>query len=278
MLGKKTLKMRSFNSVASGETATLSLPIGHTYHDLILILGGDLTVALTGRVNIVSNGDIIDSWKTGTQITEFNDHKDLVNSSGILHIPFERLNLLNREHRERTAIGTGMKDDPDYISSLVLEVEILAGSTSPALTCYAVVSKASYAGIIRQTRHFTFNALSDGEYEIADLPRGLVIDKVFFRCFDPSDDSVVVPNEVSLKLANEIVFQRTNALNEHIQLNGVRDPQGEYFVFDPSEEGYGSEGLRTDQLQEMVFTLDLPEDATIACSVEYLGGLPRKAA
>ena len=74
---KTTRQMPSFEGVAAGATATLRLPIGRTYHQLILAYGGlaagpGPTLAQITEARILANGQVIRRHGSGTEINADN--------------------------------------------------------------------------------------------------------------------------------------------------------------------------------------------------------------
>lgn len=273
-----TLKLRRFEGVGAGQTAVLTMPIGNTFRELLINFSG-VTLAQMTEIRLVVNGDVIDRYLGAEQLQAFNDYRGMKSSAGILHYTFERPNLLERSPREVSALGTGMEEDPNRINTLQLEIDIDAGATAPQLSCVAIQTPPAYSGIVRKTRHFTYDSSQAGEYQISDLPRGEIIDRIYFRAYKlvGNVETKVDINEIQLQLNEQIDFQRTKAENEHMQKNGVRVVNGDWFVYDPSENGYGSEGLDTRGLNRMEFMLKLAEACRVVVSVEYFGFIPNKA-
>jgi hypothetical protein len=275
---KTTREMPAFNGVAEGATTTLNFPIGWTYHGVLLALGGtDFTEQHITAMRLKGNGRPIMSM-SGAQLDIMNQFDGLAASDGnLLYLPFERPNLLTRNGVEFTAIGTGMPQDlnafvdgqpnpffnPTPLSTLQLEVDI-NGSTAPTLTAKAVQSGKSPLGTMLKRRRYTFSPTGAGDFDIADLPTGDQINKIWIF----SEQL----NGVTLDRDNFRVFERTAAENNLLQADGVRVPQENLFVIDPTERGNGGEWLIS-TVDDFRLKLDMADGDTVTIFVDYLGGL-----
>ena len=271
---KTTRAMPAFNGVAEGATATLNMPIGLTYHGLILTRGGtaftnahiaEMRLKGNGRELMVMSGAQLDT------INQFDGHAAA--GAALTFVDFERANLLTRAGRELTAIGTGAPQsltkgaagyNPTPLSTLQLEVDI-SGSTAPTLSAKAVQSGPSPLGTLRKRRRFNFSVAGAGDYEISDLPKGDLIDKIYIGH---------TGNVTGVKLDrdNFRAFDRTDAENDLIQTDGVRVPQTNWFVIDPSERGNGGEAL-VSAVNDFRLIVGTSAADTLTVLVDYLGGL-----
>lgn len=270
-----TIKLQNVTGVAAGHTAVLELPVGWTYHSILFEYSG-VTLAQLGAIDVVINGDILDSYKNATQLQNVcNAYRGMKSTSGILELNFTRPNLLVKEAREVSAVGTGIADDPNKINTFEVRIDIDSGASAPKIKATGIVSSPQPSGLIRKTRHFSFDSQQSGDFEISSLPRGEDIDRIYFRGYDNGNSTVAI-NNIELKINNSLVYQRSAALNNHIQKNGVRTAVSGWFVFDPSELGYGKEALNTQGLNEMIFILNLASQCRVDAIVEYFGFVPSK--
>ncbi len=267
---KTTRAMPAFNGVAEGATATLNMPIGLTYHSLLLTRGGTaFTNAHIAEVRLKGNGRelMVMSGAELDSINQFDGHAAA--GAALTRIDFERPNLLTRQGRELTAIGTGSPADrasnPTPLSTLQLEVDI-AGSTAPTLSAKALQSGPSPLGALKKRRRFNYSVAGAGDYEISDLPKGDLIDKIFI--FHTGNVT-----GVKLDRNNFRAFDRSDAENDLIQTDGVRVPQTNLFVIDPSESGNGGEALVTDGVSDFRLIVTTSGADTLGVMVDYLGGL-----
>ena len=136
---------------------------------------------------------------------------------------------------------------------------------NPSLSCKAVESPPSALGVFKKVRQFVYNPAAAGEFQIADLPRGDLINKIYFRSGNI--------NSLRVERNNFTVFERTKDENDTIQTDGVRVPVAGEFVYDPTEAGNGSEGLVTAGVQDLRFILDMSAGGAVPVTVEYIGAL-----
>tara|TARA_Y100001951_G_C11296191_1_gene275796 strand:- start:2786 stop:3562 length:777 start_codon:yes stop_codon:yes gene_type:complete len=256
--------MPAFEGVAPGQTATMRLPIGQTYHQLLIAYSGVTLAGLRG-MRLVANGKAIRTYNQVERLDIMNQFDGRSKAAGILVLDFERYGLEGRDAREITALGTGSPDDQTPITTLALELDISPNANAPALSAKAVRSAPAAAGLVTHVRRFTYNASSSGEFEISDLPKGPLINRVFVF-----GDGVA---KMELSRDNYQEFIRNRAENELIQNNGVRQPQPGLFVYDPTEHGNGSETLATRGVQDLRFVLTMDAPADLDVVVEYLGPL-----
>lgn len=263
---KLTRRMPSFEGVAANQTATLRLPIGFTYHQLYIAYGGTFTLANMTEIRVVANGQTIMRLDSGAVLDDYNTYEGRVAASGILCIDFDRYNLRTRAGEEFTALGTGFPNDPTPITTLSVEIDI-ATATGPTLSARAVQSVPRPLGLIKKLRTFTYAPGGAGDFEISDLPRGDLINKIYFG-FDANAIS-----RVQVERDNFTVFDRDEPLNDLIQNDGVRVAQADYYVYDPTENGNGSEGLVTQNVNDLRFILTASGALGLTVGVEYIGSI-----
>lgn len=274
-------KMPAAQSVVAGQTTTFRLPIGRRYHALQLIGSGtafapdDLT-----EIRILLNNKVVQRF-TGAA-------RDLMNlfdgraaaalsaAAFMLVIPFDRYGILTKAGEEETAINTGSADSNTgkVINSFSVEVDINNDPTGTlALDMYATTSEALPGGpgtvpyVLKMVRDFAAAA----EYDLSDLPRGGVttqfIDRLFFT---PSTGTL----ENLRVLANSYkVFERTAALNERLQTDGIRVPQAGTYVIDRTEHGYGGDPFDVRGLDDFRVQFTTSAAMTVTGYTHYLGGL-----
>lgn len=262
-----TRKMPSFEGVAAGQTATLRLPIGRTFNKLLISYAG-ATLAQLNAIRLVANGEVIQKWTEAAKLDVINQYEGRAAAGGVLTLDLERYGCLTRAGREVTALGTGITDrlkDPNPISTLSLEIDIDAAAVGTTLSCKAHQSAARPVGLVKKVREYTYVAGAAGEYEISDIPKRGIYNKISF-----GGHTANVYKSLVVERDNFIVFERTAAENESAQTDGVRVPQTDYVVYDPTEEGYGSEGLVSQGVADLRFKLDLTNAGSITVLVESL--------
>ena len=267
--------MPTFNGVGVSQTATLDLPIGLTYHNLLLDLsGGTFAPSNIDEIRVKANGRTIYTVD-GLDLDVINKFDGRVGSVIALFLDFERYGLKTRAATEITAIGTGAPRNtnaqsplynPTPLGTLQLEVDIDGSAVTPALTAFAHQSAARPLGLIRHRRRFIYSPSGSGDFEISNLPRGLLIDKVYMKS---AGDLIV---SVKVDRDNFRIFDRTAAQNNLVQSDGVRVPQSSWFVYDPTEEGNGAESLVTKNVNDLRFIVNVSGADTVTLYVDYIGG------
>jgi hypothetical protein len=128
-----------------------------------------------------------------------------------------------------------------------------------------VQSGSKPTGVIKKVKQFTPSTNAAGEHQIADLPRGDLINMIRFENADVSI--------MKVQQNNVETFVRTKAENALLQTDGKRVPVAAAFVIDPTEAGDGAEGLVTAGLNDLRFTATMDDAGSIPTMVEYIGGL-----
>lgn len=92
---KTTRRMPSFEAVGAGQTATLRLPIGLTFHQVWIEFAG-VTLAQMDQIRLVANGQPIHNWGTGTELDRLNQYEGRSAAAGILVLDLDRYGLLSQ--------------------------------------------------------------------------------------------------------------------------------------------------------------------------------------
>lgn len=261
---KNMQKTPSFEGVAGGNIATLRLPTGLTYNQLYINYSG-ITLAQMVAIRLVLNGEPIMNFGSGVDLDEMNVFEGRASAAGLLTIDFERYGLRSRKSVELSVIGTGFPGDTS-VATLQLEIEIASGVANPVLGAKSRRTAPQPLGFFKKIRKFTYTAPGAGDFEISDLPKGDIINKIIFK-----GNNI---DNVELKRENRIVFDRSADENATIQSDGVRVPSAiTGYVFDLTEDGYGAEVLTTQGVHDLRYTLEMSDASTIQVFVEYLGVL-----
>ncbi|AUR81558.1 coil containing protein [Vibrio phage 1.069.O._10N.286.49.F11] len=271
----------NFNGVGAGQTATLDVPIGSTYHQIAFEIAGVSPQELK-NFKVLLNGIPHIELPSMSTLAEMNEFDGIGGAMGVLILDFERFGLLTRQARELTAIGTGMGDaDPNQVRTFQIQMDIDPAATNPSIRATATTSPASMSGLIRKIRLFNKTPTGSGLFEISDLPKGDMINKVFFVA---QEDTKI--DKLTLELDNFVKFERTAGLNDVLQMNaGVRVPNPKMYVLDPTEMGYGAEVIDTvypaghpregQNLSDVRFKLNMSGGQGQLVIVEYLGAVER---
>lgn len=273
------LNIPNTTAVAAGQTATWDIPIGLRYHAFQLAYSG-VTLAQMTQIRLSVNGEVIHRY-TGAQRDKLNQYDGRAAAGGILTIPLDRFGLYRQDGEELTALRTGIADPKSgaSINQCKIEIDIDGAAAAPAITIAATASdnpRGVGPGVIQRVLPYSRNFGSSGVVEWADMPKAtegqkyLVINRTAFFA------SNITYLEISRD--NKRIFQRSKALNEKVQLDGVRVPQSGLLVVDPTEEGYDFEGIQLVQpngqpYSDFRYIPTLSGSENITALVEYLGNL-----
>lgn len=264
-------------NITGDNTVTLKLPMGLTYHRVYTeytfadSVPADLALAdAVGFIRLIANGKPI--WQILASELDTNNQFESraaagTAAGGILTLDFDRYNLRSRLMEEFTSLGTGAQNDPTPLTTLHIEMDLKTAVASGTLKSRIEQSRRKNLGLFKKLRRYVETFTSSGQFEIDTFPKGDLINKVsFFQSANEIDN-------VRLEKDDYIMFDRSNALNERIQLDGVRTPQALLYVQDTTELGNGLEQIITKDANDLRWFLDLSGAMTITSVVEYLGAL-----
>lgn len=267
MPNKVTRKIQSFEGVAAGQTATARIATNLTLNKVLLAYSG-VTLAQMNAIRLVLNGKTVQQWSEAAKLDLDNKYLGMDAAAGVLTIDMERFGLRTREGQEFTAIGMGIPEDPQRVTTAVIEVDIDAAAVGPVLSAKGIFSNPRPLGLIKHVREFTKSPGGAGLYEISDIPRLGDINRIIF------DTSAVTINGIRIERDGYTIFERTTADNEVMQSNGVRVPQTGLWVVDLTEEGNGAESIEYGPgVKELTLYVDVAGGGQLPYSVEYIGPL-----
>lgn len=259
-------------NIVGGNTVTLRLPIGLTYHQVYTeytFSDGMCALALADAVNfirVIANGKPI--WELlASELDTKNQFESRAAAGGILTVDFDRFNMRTRSAEELTSLGSGAPGDPTPLTTLTIEMDLKAAVASGTLDSRSRVSESRPLGMFKKLRRYVDAFGGSGEFQIDDFPKGDLINMVAF--FESANDI----DRVRLERDNFVMFDRTKELNSRIQTDGIRTPQSNLYVYDTSEDGNGSDQLITRGVNDLRWFLTLDGAMTVTSIVEYLGTL-----
>lgn len=274
-----TVRLPSPEGVAAGQTATLRVPIGNNYSQIWFEYSG-VTPAQITQIRTLANGKQIGIYSC-EELNKMNAYVGRKVEAGRFCIDFSRKNLRSREQEQLTlmATGTRVRNNLPAVSTLTIQLDIAAGAASPSLKATGVKESPRAPGLIRKLARYNFNIAAIGDFDISDFPKGDAISKIFF--INENISKLIVSRDQYTE------FERSKALNAQIQEDGFkRDPISGMFVYDTTEEGFGTESLLTRQptaanstalgavIGDLRFTLTTTAvDQNVIAIVESLGFL-----
>jgi hypothetical protein len=266
-------------NIVGPNTVTLRLPIGLTYHQVYTeytFNAGALALASAiGEIRVVANGKPI--WNI--QASELDTYNQFNGRSaagtiagGVLIIDFDRFGLRMRSSEELTSLGSGDAGDTTPLTTLTIEMDVLAAVASGTLASRLQQSESRILGLFKKVRRFINAFGGAGTFEIDDFPKGDLINAVFF--LESANDI----DRLRLERDDFVMFDRTKELNSRVQTDGIRVPQTNLFVYDTTEKGNGIDQLLTRQpdgrlVNDLRWFLEIDGAMTITSLVEYLGAL-----
>jgi len=275
-------KMPAPQSVVAGQTTVFRLPIGRRYHGLQLDGAGTaFAVADLTEIRVLLNNKVVQRFSGADRnaMNKFDGREDAAISAAAfsLVIPFDRYGLLTKAGEEETAINTGSVDPQTGRSVTSFSIEIDVAGSGPtgtlSLAMNATTSEAlpGGAGSVPYIAKSVNDYAGAAEYEQSDIPRGGVstqfIDKVFYK---PSTSTL---DTIKVKANSYTIFERTAALNERIQRDGIRVPQAGWYVIDRTEHGYGGDPFDVRGLDDFRAVFTTGGALTLTRYTHYIGGL-----
>jgi hypothetical protein len=151
-------------------------------------------------------------------------------------------------------------------------MDLKAAVTDGILATRFIQSEARILGLFKKLRRFIDVFTGSGTFEIDDFPKGDLINAIYFFV------SANVIDRVRLERDDFVMFDRTAAVNTRVQVDGVRVPQTDLYVYDTTEKGNGIDQLLTRQpdgrlINDLRWFMELDGAMTITSIVEYLGAL-----
>jgi len=265
--------MPSGNSVAGGQTATFKLPMGSNYHNAYLTYSG-VTLAQMTEIRVVVNGKILQRY-SATMRDAMNQFDGRDAAAEILTIPFGRYNLKLKQTEDATSLNTASENlqTGASITSINIEIDIDAAALTPILKLHAEISPKlkGGAGNVLHVLKRTIALPSAGEHQIGDIQRGTATTMLLNRIFFANDAGDI--SNIKIMANNVDIHNRTKALNELMQNNGVRIPQALFHVVDRTENGTGGDLINLMDLDDFRFYLECSASMNVVTTAEYIGRL-----
>lgn len=170
---KDLITLPSFNGVAAGSTATLTLPKKGTYHGLSLTYTESGSAAISeanveggiDEIRLKINGTVQRTFSPG-QLFDINRYLGQAFANSTLPIFFA-------EPWARTSQGEDAKAwGMDDVDTFQIEVDVASAATTPGLTAKALWSNDKRPlGAIEKWKRFTFSPAAAGSANLSTLPK-----------------------------------------------------------------------------------------------------------
>lgn len=276
-------KLQSFLNLAPSSTASLDLPLGMSYHGILLKLaatGGGATFINSdiSRVRLMLNGKAIIRDIPGSVIYRDNLFRGSVTSTAYLYLDFEEPRAKSLADQYATLVHTAegvnsFKLELDIASSAVGTLDIttwaVMSSTGLALGPIPALIKESFDTVAAAVREYT------PAFKVGPQGPGHIL-----RCIHliPSQaGSEVAPSTVlgslgvTLRKSGIPIFDRvTDAVNRWAQQHYEDVPQTNLFSLDWAEDNsVGINLMPTADASDMVFEIDIGSATATNWSVYY---------
>lgn len=199
-------QMPTPGSIAPGQTATVNLPLGPTYHrlniDMFAAAIGDTPVAIDpaewadyiGEMRLVVNGDTrieIDA----ADLVKINRYYGQVADPGVLPLFLSQPWMRTRGGEDNTAYGTAAG-----MASFTLELDLKPNIAIGKLEVYAVQHEPMPFGSHLRIQRFSKQMGLQGVSEVSDLPLGTYLMQALHLTTAEIDQVEILTN--SLKVLN----------------------------------------------------------------------------
>ncbi|PIE10513.1 MAG: hypothetical protein CSA72_08380 [Rhodobacterales bacterium] len=166
-------KLPTPQGIGAGQTATVNLPLGPTYHRLYIRMAdgtGDVAAGSwgdnIGEIRLMVNGDVrieIDAADLEAMNKFYGQEAD----AGVLPLFLSQPWARTIPGEDNTAYGTAAN-----MATFTLEMDLKPGITIGELSVYAIQSEPKAFGPHLRIQRFSDQMAMIGTKEISDLPRG----------------------------------------------------------------------------------------------------------
>lgn len=263
-----------FTGVAAGSKATLMLPLGPTYNNILLQMGGTTfnNTHITG-ISLKRNGKPIMDSLTGPHAALINAYHQRPVDAAFLPICFEEANALNYAEKTIGCIAsTGV--DPKTglgarVQNLALEIDIAAGAVAPTLSAMYVLDDPSNNQMVqRLLRAVSPAPAATGEFPITSVPIGApsgTIKRIYMM-----EGSAGMITSVRCAGNTVNVFETTRVRHEYEQKSDKKTPQAGMFVLDFCSDTMIANALLGKSLNQLDLRVTIGAVAGITTYVEML--------
>jgi len=256
-MARRLKKLPSLSNVAKGSTATLELPRGLSYHQILLKYSG-VTLSQLKDIRMEVDGKTFQSYKDGEQLEKINHYfarGDAQDSFIALH--FARSEMNDLAQRRLFALGTA------DISTLALRVDVDAEADSPKLEAYGLEAEQEPFGYVTKIKHFPVAFSTGGLHEVDNLPTpaSARIAAIHLMTSDVT--------HAELEVNGHIAFQAPKALEGKIQSDAGRQPSVDKFTLDFIKENDFAQSQVLAEIQDFRIRMQVAKATSFDIVVEY---------
>lgn len=212
---QRTIPLATINGVASPGRATIDLPTDVRYHTIVLeyrengvaVTQANMEAAIS-KINIKLDGTSQREF-SAAQLNVMNAHNGpaYAYQNGLLFLYFAEPWLKRIEEQHAMAWSLQGK-----ASTFQIEVDIVAGRTSPTLTAMAVVDGINAPLIMRKTRLMNIAVTAVGVRTEANLPKVLG-DYAKLHCFETTANDI---SAAKVYVDQQLAFDRSRFRNNAV--------------------------------------------------------------
>ncbi len=251
-MARKIVKLPSLSRVTPGSKATLELPIGPTYENILFTASGTgLTTAAFKRIDVLLDGKVVQTYKNLDRLIAINSYYNRsTDSASQFMLHFFRGELMDVVYRRAPGIGTS------DVQTFHIEIELDSAAPSDiAMEAHATVDpEPQPLGVFFKVREYPHSAAVAGQVEIDKLPRGAFYGAIHLFKSDVS--------AVEVELDQVKVIDATKSVLERMQKSATpvaRVPQTASAThIDMMLEGDVAQAFKTDSVRDfrVKMTLD----------------------
>ncbi len=257
-MARRLKKLPSLSNVAAGSTATLELPRGLSYHQIMLKYSG-VTLAQLQKLRMEVDGKVFQQYKDGEQLDLINKYYARgAAENGYIVLHFARPEFDTLAQQRLFALGT------QDISTLALRIDIKEDAAAPKLEAYALEAEQEPFGYCTKIKSFPVSFSTGGTHEVDNLPTpaGARISAIHIM-------SAAV-SHVELEINGNIAFQAPKALEAKVQKDAGRVPVDEKFTMDFIKEDDFAQSQILANIQDFRIRMEVDAATSFDIVVEYL--------
>lgn len=238
------VKNLPFVNVAASGVASVALPVGMSYNQIILALGGgSFTKAMITNIKVKVNGKTVFE-NTGTRLDLINTYRGFVATAAYLPIDFTEPLAKDMGEQYLGNINTA-----SGVSSLTAEVTI-SGATTPTLDSYSELGPPAALGVIAKQILFTTSNGAAGKFpfKLIDVAnRGAIIKRVHFN--HGGNLTAVEVKKNGIVIHDNIL----TAVNTFYQTVYKKVAQTNLYTYDPCLDNNYSNAIKTQDMVSLEF-------------------------
>lgn len=262
-MARSQVKLNSFSNVTAGNTATLQLPLGRTY-DQVLVGFSGITLTQIKNIRVEVNGKAIQEFKDGKELADLNKFYGRNTTATVLDFHFKQPEMKTLAEQRMFGLGTASLNRPAQsqieadqspaIQVVTIVMDIDSAAANPKLDAYAIQSDPSVIGSIVKVKRFPIS-LNAGLNEVDKIPRPA---SARIKAFHVITDATI--EKVVTKVDNVEVTELDRVIVEKIQVGNGRSPQAGICTSDYCLEGDMKQAIPLKGIQDLRLQITAADD------------------